>query len=939
VTEASAEWKRAVEELKARIDLHDLAHRLGLERPGGELGNYRSPSHPDKNPSLSIYTKDGRHGWKDHSTDEGGSAVDLVMMVQGVAAAEAIKFLAETYNVRLPSAREQRDEQQPSWREKSLAEHIADRVLAEPELAREYLRSRGLPDAVIDRAIKARSVGFNDYRSKRVAEGQPGHGGPGVAFVVRSLNPGHVVAVDVRYVDAALNGGVKTQCQGEKDGHGWMLEARRLAGAHTVYIVESPINALSVEACAMPNTVAIATRGLSNVQNIDWRVLRGKQVIACMDNDAPFPEGHKRAGERPGPQAAWTLHERLTSLDISCLFVDQEDWEVNDVNDLLQAEGVDGLRAALKKLEGWLIPGLSDKLDAPGKRRLYLPYADLTQYGHYRVRPDFTTLYSMKRTKDETGGETETPSYSDLVGFRVAGISRVTIQGATATTTGKIDQSPTTAFAVTVQVARHGAQLLRRVVKDEKLHSVDFWKQLGPVWNQGPFLRMVNVLERAAHIGQRTAVNFVGLCWREGELVMSEGPDTYFQDPAQQCPYHNLIFPSGPQLEARVVIRAFQETFQRNAAAIPLVWGLGAHLKCMLGFWPHLQMQADKGHGKSTLAAQLELALGMKIYSKEAIKTAFRLITTTAHTSHPVGWEEISANRMEIIDAAVSLLQEAYNFKPSPRGASMLEFVTCAPVMLIGEDVPVRSLIGKLVRTELTGRKGTMIPHDLPSFPVREWLLWLTEQPPAEIRATYKRLSEHALARCVAPKHDEGAYRMVGNYAAILTAWSLLARFAGIDPEEGGFGRDVIAEMNAHVLETSADREPWVWIVETLLSEIAASEYRYPYVWGTHRDAEREDQECLFVRPGHVMDHMARSIALREKWNALPVKSERVFKRQLLASGVVIADDVEKQIEADGAGNKKRVAHMVAISIARLDAFGLSATPVSRSFADSPAPP
>ena len=70
----------SIEELKARVDLLDLAQNLGLSRPGGR-GNFKSPWHDDKSPSLSINAQKGCR--KDWSTDQGGSCVDLVMYVEG----------------------------------------------------------------------------------------------------------------------------------------------------------------------------------------------------------------------------------------------------------------------------------------------------------------------------------------------------------------------------------------------------------------------------------------------------------------------------------------------------------------------------------------------------------------------------------------------------------------------------------------------------------------------------------------------------------------------------------------------------------------------------------------------------------------------------------------------------------------------------------------
>ncbi|WP_457825100.1 hypothetical protein, partial [Staphylococcus aureus] len=140
--------------------------------------------------------------------------------------------------------------------------------------------------------------------------------------------------------------------------------------------------------------------------------------------------------------------------------------------------------------------------------------------------------------------------------------------------------------------------------------------------------------------------------------------------------------------------------------------GLGAHLKVLLGFWPHMMIQSDKGSGKSTLIKRLERAIGMTMLSGQSLTTEFRLLTSISHTSHPIGWEELSARRQEVIDKAVGMLQENYQYTVTRRGAEMTEYLLSAPVLLAGEDVPVRSLLGKIIRTDLTGKKGPLLPDD-----------------------------------------------------------------------------------------------------------------------------------------------------------------------------------------------------------------------------------
>ena len=430
----------SIEELKKRIDLRDLAERLNIKQgKGGDDALYHSPHHPDKSPSLSIFINHPKHGtgWKDHSQDVGGSCIDLVMYVRGGTASEAMKWLHEEYGIAYDTPK------QEEKREKSMIDYIADRCMTEREKARAYLAGRAITDAAIDVAMRAKTLGFNDWTSTKKKPGEVGYGGPAAAFLVRSPNSGQVVAVDMRFFDPAQNGDVKTQTQGEKDGYGWTADPRKLDRAQRVVLVESAINALSVDSCNIQGTASFAIRGIANVHLIDFSFLRGKQCVICMDNDEPFPEGHHRAGHRPGPEAAWALYERLTALNISALIVDQTPWlydakpgenareSINDVNDYLKAHGAQDLRKALEVYETWLIAGMPGDVTRKGKPRVYLPAHDYAQYWRFRTKTDFTS-YVAKMDRNSESGE-ETPILTDLCGFRVASLSRVSVASASAT--------------------------------------------------------------------------------------------------------------------------------------------------------------------------------------------------------------------------------------------------------------------------------------------------------------------------------------------------------------------------------------------------------------------------------------------------------------------------------------------------------------------------
>jgi hypothetical protein len=66
----------------------------------------------------------------------------------------------------------------------------------------------------------------------------------------------------------------------------------------------------------------------------------------------------------------------------------------------------------------------------------------------------------------------------------------------------------------------------------------------GPVTDEGIRRWMIIILERGADLGARHAINFVGMAWGDGELVVNQGPDCYFTMPEKQCPYHNLTLPT-----------------------------------------------------------------------------------------------------------------------------------------------------------------------------------------------------------------------------------------------------------------------------------------------------------------------------------------------------------------------------------------------------------
>jgi len=574
-------------------------------------------------------------------------------------------------------------------------------------------------------------------------------------------------------------------------------------------------------------------------------------------------------------------------------------------------------------IEPWLIPGLPGNGNE-GRRRLFLPAHDWAIYWRYRTADDFTRYIERVEEDDETGQEKN--SWKDVCGFRIAGISQVRIADHNSVLSGESDAQPTTVFSVSAQRPGDDRHLERRVLTADRLHKLDTWDKFGGIFNPQIFKRMLSILERTTGLTRTDAVNFVGLCWKDGRLVVNEGADCYFDDPDQQCPYHGLSFPSGSRDHACRVIEAYRLTYSHHAALRMLVWALGGHMKALLGFWPHMSLQGPKGSGKSVLTSRLERSIAMHMYGSEQIKTAFRLLCSVSSTSHPIGWEEISTNDQRVIDAAVAMLQQAYQSAHTTRGSEHTAFLISAPVLMAGEDVPVKSLTGKMVAEDLTQKaKGQMMPEDLPRFPVRDWLEHLAATGREAARTLHHNWQQRLMGLSRADAEDHGAQRMISNYAAVMSAAELLFDFARCPQLLDDFFNHLAREMNQHMAATAHDREPWVWILEHVFSDIDSNQFEYPYGF-----RDRDGVQCLLIKPRHIIQHLQTTSRYRQVWDSMPIKSTSVFKRQLERAGVLLADNAELT------HNSRRHQRMAALSLAVLDRWGLDVAQNDSQY--SPAP-
>ena len=132
--------KITVDEMKARMDLHAVAARLGISEWPNRTGACKSPLRPDGNESFSIFEKSGQLFWKDHATGEGGDSISLIQHVKQCDPKAAILWLkAELGIVDEPTSRKSKNGKASDWENRELIK-IYDYQEADGRILHQTLR-------------------------------------------------------------------------------------------------------------------------------------------------------------------------------------------------------------------------------------------------------------------------------------------------------------------------------------------------------------------------------------------------------------------------------------------------------------------------------------------------------------------------------------------------------------------------------------------------------------------------------------------------------------------------------------------------------------------------------------------------------------------------------------------------------------------------------
>lgn len=140
-------WLR--EEVLRRADIVEVVGEyLPLKKRGA---NYwaLSPFKPEKTPSFAV--SPSKQIFKCFASGKGGDVIRFVMEIEGLSYGEALRKLAEKYNIEIPAEREKAPSSQERQRYLSLYEEATrffqEKLLGSP--AERYLRQRGLTPATL----------------------------------------------------------------------------------------------------------------------------------------------------------------------------------------------------------------------------------------------------------------------------------------------------------------------------------------------------------------------------------------------------------------------------------------------------------------------------------------------------------------------------------------------------------------------------------------------------------------------------------------------------------------------------------------------------------------------------------------------------------------------------------------------------------------------
>jgi len=337
-----------IDRLKKSISIMDLCKERGIDLTRHGLHDYkgRCPLHDDDKPSFIVTPE--KNLWHCLGCDKGGSVIDLVMAMEGISFAEAVYKLmnhlppeANGQPTSRTSPVDQERQEIPPGKALALLERtmtVYERTFSEDDKAKKYLESRGIVDAGL---FAKHRIG---YSNGTIADILPGNGG------VRDELASIGILIDrkrERFADCVvfpvfdIEGSIQT-LYGRHLGYGqmrhlylpgrpkglWNVQVIRTYSE--IILVESVIDALSVEVAGYPNVAAIQGTGAIGDDAVKLLQRYGVTKIKVMFD-----------GDDAGRKASQRMVEKLSS-SFSCSALLLPDGL--DPNDFLLRFGAEALK-------------------------------------------------------------------------------------------------------------------------------------------------------------------------------------------------------------------------------------------------------------------------------------------------------------------------------------------------------------------------------------------------------------------------------------------------------------------------------------------------------------------------------------------------------------------------------------------------------------------
>ncbi|HHX48918.1 MAG TPA: DNA primase [Clostridiales bacterium] len=167
--------KSWVDDLKNQINIVDIVKGyVNLRRDGSDRFEACCPFHSEKTPSFKIFVKD--QNYHCFGCGKGGDVITFIMEKENFTYVEALKYLAEKYNIPLPKINSMSNDTSEYSKlyeiNKEAARFYSNNLLKNKDgLAYKYLISRGINEPLMIKFGLGYSPGYEDLRNYLESKG------------------------------------------------------------------------------------------------------------------------------------------------------------------------------------------------------------------------------------------------------------------------------------------------------------------------------------------------------------------------------------------------------------------------------------------------------------------------------------------------------------------------------------------------------------------------------------------------------------------------------------------------------------------------------------------------------------------------------------------------------------------------------------------------